>query len=132
MACPIPRKSSSLNKMDCIRIINLKIPARHGVYDFEKDKDKLFELDAELFLDLNIPGRSDQLKDSVNYAEVVEFITDIFILKDRNLIESVAEDISNKLLSKYPLKRVIIKIRKPHAPIKANFDNVEVELIREK
>ena len=132
MACLILRKSSSLNKMDCIRIINLKIPARHGVYDFEKDKDKLFELDAELFLDLTIPGKSDQLEDSVNYAEVVEFITDIFILKDRNLIESVAEDISNKLLLKYPLKRVIIKVRKPHAPIKANFDNVEVELIREK
>ena len=132
MACLFLRKSSSLNKMDCIRIINLKIPARHGVYDFEKDKDKLFELDAELFLDLTIPGKSDQLEDSVNYAEVVEFITDIFILKDRNLIESVAEDISNKLLLKYPLKRVIIKIRKPHAPIKANFDNVEVELIREK
>ena len=132
MACPTPRKSSSLNKMDCIRIINLKIPARHGVYDFEKDKDKLFELDAELFLDLTIPGKSDKLEDSVNYAEVVEFITDIFILKDRNLIESVAEDISNKLLLKYPLKRVIIKVRKPHAPIKANFDNVEVELIREK
>ncbi|SVB34119.1 uncharacterized protein METZ01_LOCUS186973, partial [marine metagenome] len=25
--------------MDTIRIKNLKIPARHGVYDFEKDKD---------------------------------------------------------------------------------------------
>ena len=23
--------------MDCIRIINLKIPGRHGVYEFEKD-----------------------------------------------------------------------------------------------
>ena len=39
--------------MDCIRIINLKIPARHGVYDFEKDKDNLFELDAELLALLN-------------------------------------------------------------------------------
>ena len=68
----------------------------------------------------------------VPHTPVFESCTDIFILKDRNLIESVAEDISNKLLSKYPLKRVIIKIRKPHAPIKANFDNVEVELIREK
>ena len=37
--------------MDCIRIINLKIPGRHGVYEFEKEKDGLFELDAELFLD---------------------------------------------------------------------------------
>ena len=118
--------------MDCIKIINLKIPARHGVYDFEKNKDKLFELDAELFLDLTIPGRSDQLVDSVNYAEVVESIIEIFIAKDRNLIESVAEDITKELLLKYPLRKVIIKIRKPHAPIKADFDNVEVELIREK
>ena len=36
--------------MDCIRIINLKIPGRHGVYEFEKEKDGLFELDVELFL----------------------------------------------------------------------------------
>ena len=26
--------------MDKISILNLKIPARHGVYDFEKDKDE--------------------------------------------------------------------------------------------
>lgn len=118
--------------MDCIRIINLKIPARHGVYDFEKDKDELFELDADLFLDLNIPGKSDQLVDSVNYAEVVELITDIFIVKDHNLIESVAEDISKELLVKYPFNKVVIRIRKPHAPIKASFDNIEVELVRER
>lgn len=118
--------------MDCIRIINLKIPARHGVYDFEKDKDELFELDADLFLDLSIPGKSDQLVDSVNYAEVVELITDIFIVKDYNLIESVAEDISKELLVKYPFNKVVIRIRKPHAPIKASFDNIEVELVRER
>jgi len=118
--------------MDCIRIINLKIPASHGVYDFEKDKDELFELDADLFLDLSIPGKSDQLVDSVNYAEVVELITDIFIVKDHNLIESVAEDISKELLLKYPFTKVVIRIRKPHAPIKASFDNIEVELVRER
>ena len=47
--------------MDCIRIINLKIPGRHGVYDYEKEKDGLFELDVELFLDLKSAGKSDDL-----------------------------------------------------------------------
>ena len=46
--------------MDKISIINLKIPARHGVYDFEKDKDGMFELDVEMYTDLSKSGNSDQ------------------------------------------------------------------------
>ncbi|MDP6169798.1 MAG: dihydroneopterin aldolase [Candidatus Marinimicrobia bacterium] len=118
--------------MDCIRIINLKIPARHGVYDLEKDKDGLFELDVELFLDLSIAGRSDLLSDTVDYDELIALITDVFTRKDHNLIESAGEDISSELLSNYPVDRVMVRIRKPHAPIMANLDTVEVEVIREK
>ena len=116
--------------MDCIRIINLKIPGRHGVYEFEKEKDGLFELDAELFLNLKSAGKSDDLARTVNYDEAVGIITEVFNSKDRNLIESVAEDIARELLSKYTISKVIIRIRKPHAPISANFDTVEVELDR--
>ena len=83
--------------MDCIRIINLKIPGRHGVYDFEKEKDGLFELDADLFLDLKSAGNSDDLSETVNYDEAIGIITDVFNAKDRRLIESVAEDISSAL-----------------------------------
>ena len=116
--------------MDCIRIINLKIPGRHGVYEFEKEKDGLFELDVELFLDLKSAGKSDDLAKTVNYGEAVGIIMDVFNSKDRNLIESVAEDIAEELLSKYSISKVMIRIRKPHAPISANFDTVEVELER--
>ena len=116
--------------MDCIRIINLKIPGRHGVYEFEKKKDGLFELDVELFLDLKSAGKSDDLAKTVNYGEVVGIIKDVFNSKDRNLIESVAEDIARELLTKYTISKVMIRIRKPHAPISANFDTVEVELER--
>ena len=116
--------------MDCIRIINLKISGRHGVYEFEKEKDGLFELDVELFLDLKSAGKSDDLSKTVNYGEAVGIITDVFNSKDRNLIESVAEDISRELISKYAINKIIIRIRKPHAPISANFDTVEVELER--
>ena len=116
--------------MDCIRIINLKIPGRHGVYEFEKEKDGLFELDVELFLDLKSAGKSDDLARTINYDEAVGIITEVFNSKDKNLIESVAEDIAGELLSKYTISKVMIRIRKPHAPISANFDTVEVELER--
>ena len=116
--------------MDRIRIINLKIPGRHGVYEFEKERDGLFELDVELFLDLKSAGKSDDLSQTVNYDEAVAIITDVFNSKDRNLIESVAEDIATELASRYTINKVIIRIRKPHAPISANFDTVEVEVER--
>ena len=118
--------------MDKVRILNLKIPARHGVYEFEKDKEGLFELDIEMYTDLTLPGNSDQLNDTVNYDEAVGVITVIFHRKDYNLIEAVGDDICKGLLRKYPIEKVIVRIRKPHAPIMANLKTVEIELVREK
>ena len=118
--------------MDIIRIQNLKISARHGAYEFEKDKDGQFELDIEMYLSLETPARTDDLNDTVNYDEAVSVISSIFTKKSYNLIESVAEKICFKLLDQYPIKRVIIRVRKPHAPIQANLDTVEVELLRDK
>ena len=117
--------------MDKIIIHNLRIPAKHGVYDFEKDKGGLFELDVEMYTDLSIAGKSDNLKDTVDYDEAVLLITTLFNEKDYNLIETVGEKISTELLNKYSIQKVVIRIRKPHAPIMANLDTVEVEIIRE-
>ena len=41
--------------MDSIRINDLKIKARHGVYDFEKSKDGIFELDPVSYTHLTLP-----------------------------------------------------------------------------
>ena len=118
--------------MDKVRILNLKIPARHGVYEFEKDKDSIFELDVEMHTDLSIAGQTDDLKDTINYNEAVSVITDIFTQKDCHLIEAVGQTICEKLIADFKIQKVVIKIRKPHAPIMANLDTVEVELVREK
>ena len=118
--------------MDKVRILNLKIPARHGVYEFEKDKDSIFELDVEMHTDLSIAGQTDDLNDTINYNEAVSVITDIFTQKDYHLIEAVGEKICENLLTEFPIQKVVLRIRKPHAPIMANLDTVEVELVREK
>ncbi len=118
--------------MDKIRILNLRIPAKHGVFDFEKDKDRVFELDIEMHANLNISINSDKLEDTIDYSKVVALTTKIFTESDHNLIESVAGKIGDSLIAKYPIKKATIKIRKPHAPIDAVFDTVEVEVERSK
>ena len=117
--------------MDCIRIKNLKVKARHGVYEFERKKDGTFELDIELYLSLEKSGQSDKLEHTIDYDNIVSIATKAFTGKDYNLVEAAAESVCEKLLYAFKVAKVILRVRKPHAPINAEFDTIEVELIKE-
>ena len=116
--------------MDCIRIKNIKIKARHGVYEFERKKDGTFELDIEIYLPLEKSGKSDKLEDTIDYDNIVSIATKAFVEKDYDLVEAAAESVCGKLLDVLNVFKVILRVRKPHAPINADFDTIEVELIR--
>ena len=116
--------------MDRIRIKNLKIPARHGVYEFEKEKDGTFELDIELYLPLLKAGKSDRLKDTINYEDIISNITKAFTDKQYELVEAAAQSVCDRLLNDFKIDKIKIRVRKPHAPIDTDFDTVEVRLNR--
>ena len=116
--------------MDRIRIKNLKIPARHGVYEFEKEKDGTFELDIELYLPLLKAGKSDRLKDTINYEDIISNITKAFTDKQYELVEAAAQSVCDRLLNDFKIDKIKIRVRKPHAPIDADFETVEVQLNR--
>ena len=116
--------------MDCIRIKSLKVEARHGVYEFERKKDGTFELDIEVYLPLEKSGQNDKLEDTIDYDNIVSIATKAFAKKDYNLVEAAAESVCEKLLDALNIAKVILRVRKPHAPINAEFDTIEIELIR--
>ena len=116
--------------MDSIRIKNLKIPARHGVYEFEKEKDGTFELDIELYLPLLKAGKSDKLEDTINYEDIISTVTKAFTEKQYALVEAAAQSVCDRLLNDFKIDKITIRVRKPHAPIDADFETVEVQLNR--
>lgn len=116
--------------MDRIRIKNLKIPARHGVYEFEKEKDGIFELDINLYLPLLKAGKSDRLEDTINYEDIISTVTKAFTEKQYALVEAAAQSVCDRLLNDFKIDKITIRVRKPHAPIDADFETVEVQLNR--
>jgi dihydroneopterin aldolase len=116
--------------MDSIRIKNLRIPARHGVYEFEKEKNGTFELDLELYLPLLKAGKSDRLKDTINYEDIISTVTKASTDKHYALVEAAADSVCDRLLTEFDIDKITIRVRKPHAPIDADFDTVEIELNR--
>ena len=116
--------------MDSIRIKNLKIPARHGVYEFEKEKDGIFELDIEIYLPLLKAGESDRLEDTINYEDIISVVIKAFTDKQYALVEAAAQSVCDRLLNDFKIDKITIRVRKPHAPIDADFETVEVQLNR--
>ena len=116
--------------MDRIRIKNLKIPARHGVYEFEKEKEGTFELDIELYLPLLKAGESDRIEDTINYEDIISVVTKAFTDKQYALVEAAAQSVCDRLLNDFKIDKITVRVRKPHAPIDADFETVEVQLNR--
>ncbi|MDE5872768.1 MAG: dihydroneopterin aldolase, partial [Lachnospiraceae bacterium] len=60
--------------MDKIVIKDLEIFAYHGVLPEEKRQGQTFIVTVELFLDLHDAGATDDLSETVNYADVCDTI----------------------------------------------------------
>jgi len=117
--------------MDIITVKNLKVFAFHGVNDFEKRDGQFFFMDIESYLDLSTPCKSDNVDDTVSYAKIVKTALNEFTGQTDDLIERAAERVADVLLSTFSkIEKVIIEVKKPDAPIKADFDYVSVRIER--
>lgn len=119
--------------MDKILIRNLKIYAYHGVLDEEKANGQYFIFDVDAFVDISVPCKTDKVEDTVNYALMVERITEIFTSQKDDLIERAAQRVADGLLAEFErISALRILLKKPNAPIDADFDWVGVEINRKR
>lgn len=117
--------------MDQIRIEGLEVYAHHGVYPEETRRGQIFVIDAVLDTELRAAGMADELTLSTNYGEVCRFIDDYLRQNTFLLIEAAAEHLTQELLLQFPLiGRIVLEIKKPHAPIGLPFSSVSVRIER--
>jgi len=117
--------------MDKIYIKDLEVYGFHGVNQQEKDMGQRFLISLELFLSLGEAGESDDLNETVSYAQVCVDVEEEFKKEKYDLIEKAAEKLAEFVLMNYKLvDRVKVKIKKPWAPIGKPLDYVAVEIDR--
>ena len=117
--------------MDKIIIKGLKLFAYHGVNDEEKENGQQFEFDITAELDLSAACKSDDLNETESYAKIIKTVRRVFTAEKYDLIEKAAQVTADALLEEYPkIKSVTVTLKKPFAPIKAEFDYVAVEITR--
>ena len=114
--------------MDKIIIKGLKLFAYHGVNPEEKVDGQNFILDITAQLDATKAKLSDNVDDTVSYAKIIKTATAVFTAQSYDLIEAAANKVGMEIMKTYPqLQSVTVLLKKPEAPIKAEFDYVAVE-----
>jgi len=116
--------------MGIIRLKNMQFYGFHGVNESEKDLGGRFEVDVELHLSLESSCISDNLKDTIDYESIYK-IVDSCVQRDKfYLIEALANSIAKDILNNHQIESLVVRVRKPNAPIKGVLDTVEVEIQR--
>jgi dihydroneopterin aldolase len=119
--------------MDTITVKNLKVFACHGVNDFEKTDGQFFYIDIEARVDLSKAGLSDNLEDTVSYAKIAKTAISAFTAQADNLLERAAQRVADALFESFDkITGLVIEVKKPDAPIKADFEYVSVRIERER
>ena len=106
----------------------------HGNNVEERSAGQPFQVDLEAELDLRLPGRTDQLEDTVSYTHLYRIAKEVMEGPARNLIEAVAEAIAQKVLDFPSVEAVRVRVKKTRPPIKGGIlsgSAVEIYRIRE-
>jgi 7,8-dihydroneopterin aldolase/epimerase/oxygenase len=120
-----------VRKLDKISVNEMAFFGYHGVFPEETRLGQRFNVDLEVFCDLQEAGLSDDLNYSINYAELYFLCREVVEGSPYKLIESVAEKIASTTLEKFPrVSEVKVKVHKPDPPIPGYYKSVSVEILR--
>jgi len=119
--------------MDKILMKNMSFYGFHGVLPEENKLGQKFFVDAVLYVDLQEACSSDNVFDTVNYAEVHEIIQYHATIMRYKLLEALAENIVNEIFQKHSrVQEIELTIKKPEAPVQGIFDYFGVEIRRKR
>ncbi len=116
--------------MDKICFNRMSFYGYHGVYEAEAKLGQRFYVDLEVSLDLSKAAKSDDLNDTVNYAEIFQLTQQIVEGERYQLVEALAGTLADRLLASFPLEEVKVRVTKPNPPINGHYDSVAVEMVR--
>ncbi len=113
---------------DIIFIKGLEIKTIIGVFAYERDHRQRVIIDLELFLDTRLAAQQDDLKATVNYANVVDAVIQ-WTHSQPALVETLATQIAENILKTFRVQKVKVSVCKPD--ILPMCQGVGITLIRE-
>ena len=118
----MPPDKIFVSGIDCVAAI--------GVTPEERTMKQRLSVDVEMTTDIREAARSDSLKDAMDYSGVASAVVEIASGRDFHLIETLAEEIADRVLSHFPTGTVRVVVRKVTPVLASRVNFVSVEIVR--
>jgi dihydroneopterin aldolase len=113
--------------VDIVFIEQLNIITTIGAFEWEQSIKQRLVFDIEMAWDNRKPALSDDVNDCLSYADVSEAIISYVESRNFALVERVAEEVADILLTRFACPWVSIKLSKPGAVAQAANVGVRIE-----
>ncbi|NOX54913.1 MAG: dihydroneopterin aldolase [Planctomycetes bacterium] len=100
---------------DQIEIKDLLVRAILGINDDERENRQDVVINLTLETDTRPAGRSDEIRDAVNYRTIAKRVIDLAEQSRYFLVERLAEEIARACLADERVQRVRVSVEKPSA-----------------
>lgn len=115
---------------DRLVLQGLRVTGRHGVLAEERSAGQDFVVDAVLTLDSRAAAASDELTDTVDYADLAHRLSAVVTGPPVALLETLAARLAETCLEDPRVREVEVTVHKPAAPIGLPFDDVSLTVHR--
>ena len=103
----------------------------HGVNPEERVLGQRYVVDLAVDLDLTRAGRTDRLEDTVSYSHIYRTVRAVMEGEPRNLLESAAQAIADRVLDEFPVEAITVTVKKPNPPVRgSSIDLAAVQIHR--
>ena len=111
-----------------IHISGIRLHARHGVLPQEQLTGNDYSIDVRIGYDISHAIQSDNVADTLNYAEVYNTIKEEMLTPSK-LIEHVAGRIADRLIAEHvQISTIMLRITKLNPPMGADCAGAGVEI----
>lgn len=101
--------------MDIVYIRDLKIETVIGIFDWERAIKQKVSLDIEMATDIRKAAASDKIEDALDYKGVAKRIIGFVEESHFQLVETMAEQIAQIILSEFSVPWLRLRVSKPGA-----------------
>ena len=113
--------------MDKIFLNGLKVEATIGVFEWERQIRQTLCVDLEIAADIGAAAEHDKLDNTVDYKRIAKYIQDFIATSEYQLIETLANDLAQALLSEFDIKWLRLCLNKAGAIRGAQGVGVSIE-----
>jgi dihydroneopterin aldolase len=116
--------------MDTLNVKGIRAYGYTGYFDAEQFLGQWFEVDLTIWIDLSRAGHSDDLDDTLNYAEAVAIVQKLVRESKFKMIEKLAQAIADAILDTGKTDKVKVALTKCQAPIPDFDGDITLEILR--